>query len=82
VLVEAGPSSALALYDEPVAVDELWLSIFAGPALPGAARGGAFLPAERIAALFGPPAAEAARDEPSGRWLFRLYLRRAKGPAR
>lgn len=41
--VEAGPSSALSLYDPPVLIDRLWLSRYRAPSLPEAVRGGAFL---------------------------------------
>jgi riboflavin biosynthesis pyrimidine reductase len=67
--VEAGPATALALYDAPVAVDELWLSVFEGPLPPGVA-GAPFLDAARLDRIM-PCAAPARRIvEPSGPWRF------------
>jgi riboflavin biosynthesis pyrimidine reductase len=71
--IEAGPSTSLALYKDPFAVDELMLSIYLEPTLPAAVRGPAFLSPARIAATLGSAPRGHASREASGRWLFRRY---------
>jgi len=75
MLVEAGPSTALSLYDDPLAVDALWLSRFLEPTLAPALRGGPFLGPERLASLFARHSAPERRREESGRWCFQRYAR-------
>jgi len=85
VTVEAGPSTTLPLYDEPVAVDELMLSVFHGPSLPEPARGAPFLDRSQLRRLMGAGTEPYAVDEPSGRWTFARYRRRGSSdgaPAR
>jgi len=77
VLVELGPSTSRLLYRRPCRVDELLLAEYRGPAPPAEVLGGAFLDAERIEALLGPPRARCAREEPSGPWRFTRYRRAA-----
>jgi riboflavin biosynthesis pyrimidine reductase len=76
VLIEAGASSAAALYRPPGLVDELLLSVYCASALPGEARAGAFVSEPEIEgaglALVSESAPEAERD----RWIFRRYCRR------
>lgn len=87
ILIEAGPSTANALYDDPVAVDELLLSVYRGGDLPATVRGGPSVAPARLAELFGVEAAQRVmRDRPSdGRagqpspddsWSFWRLLRR------
>lgn len=75
VSIEAGPSVAVPLYDDPMVVDEAMISVFLGPLAPEA-RGGRFLdPAaieERMRLAGGPTRV----DEVSGPWTFSRYLRR------
>lgn len=78
VAVEAGPTTALALYQEPLALDELMLSLYLEPSLPEPARGPRLLPLERIEALLAPASEPLASPEASGRWLFKRYCRRTK----
>lgn len=85
ISIEAGPSTSRRLYDEPLAVDELLLSVYEEAQLSPAVRGGDFLPVGEIEALF--PAASSgdgwtARGrkgrevkEPSGQWSFHRFLR-------
>jgi len=82
VAVEAGPTTALALYDAPLAVDELILSHFDEPALAVEAQGPAFLEPSRLEALLRPAGAPHSAVEPSGRWSFRRWLRREAGDER
>lgn len=72
VLIEAGPSTSLPLYDAGL-VDELMLSVFEGEPSPEAI-GKPFLPRARIEAFFGPPKSTARVDEPRGAWRFERYL--------
>jgi riboflavin biosynthesis pyrimidine reductase len=73
ILVEAGPSTASALYQPPVAVDELLLSVFHG-ALPARAQAGDFVSPARIRACL-PRASTALADQPSDSWQFLRFLR-------
>lgn len=76
VCVEAGPSSSAALYDAPLAVDELMLSVFRGERIDDSVRGGRFVAADRLAEHFTERHACECREE-SGTWLFRRLVRRA-----
>lgn len=79
IALEAGPSAALPLYEEPVAVDELWLSRLLEPELPAGLAGGAFPAEERLAALFPDRSPPAAAWEESGRWSFQGLRRPLRG---
>jgi len=74
ISIEAGPRSALQLYEAPLAVDELMLSVYEEPDLPPAAQGAPFLAPERIAQLL-PHVSAPTR---SGGWRFE---RRTRAPA-
>ena len=73
VSVEAGPSTASALYDAPSVVDELLLSVFDGRVVDG--QLGGLLPDERR--LLGDRRCVAAqrRSEASGAWRFQRWVR-------
>ncbi len=74
VSIEAGPRTAVPLYDPPLAIDVLALSVFVGPLDP-VARGGAF-PSEAGLASAGLRRVSAARrDEASGGWRFERWVR-------
>ena len=77
ILVEAGPTTALSLYDEPLAVDALWLSRFEEPSLAEGLRGVRFLGPEELAARFSRRSAPVHAVEESGRWSFQRYARGA-----
>ena len=80
VLIEAGPSTAAALYPAPSTpaaaggpwIDELLLSRFEGSLAP-AAEGPAFVPEETIRARLGSPVSSVRIEEPSGPWRFERY---------
>ena len=74
VSIEAGPSSTADLYQPPLAVDELMLSVFEEHALPEALRAGRFLGEARLDDLF-PHREGTTRLEGSGCWSFRRYWR-------
>lgn len=69
VAIEAGPSTSRAVYDPPVAVDELLLSIYRAPELPEGVRGGELLGLPALGRLF-PERSECTREEESGMWSF------------
>ena len=79
ISVEAGPTVAVPLYDEPSQIDELLLSVFEGK-IPKEARGGYFLDvatlAEKLELCGGPTTVE----EPSGRWTFSRWRRESWEP--
>lgn len=75
VCIEAGPSSSRDLYDEPIAVDELMLSVFLGPAIEDPVRGAAFVDPRQLARHF-LDLHTCERLEESGPWLFRRLVRR------
>lgn len=78
VLIEAGPSTSLPLYDAGH-VDELMLSVFEGDPSPEAV-GKPFVSPGRIEALFGPPQSTARVDEPSGSWRLQRYVANRNRP--
>ena len=69
VAIESGPSTARALYDEPLAVDELMLSICRTPLLPEGARGAELFDLSVLDRLF-EQRSECTREEESGTWSF------------
>jgi riboflavin biosynthesis pyrimidine reductase len=74
--VEAGPSTASALYDEPLAVDELMLSIFEGQDVPEAARGAPLRSREQLEERLGAARSELVVEEASGPWRLARFSRR------
>jgi riboflavin biosynthesis pyrimidine reductase len=70
ITIEAGPTTARKLYDEPARVDELWLATYAGAAPPSDAIGEPFLEDARLAATLPDASAQSTRVEPSGPWHF------------
>ena len=75
VCVEAGPSSALAVYDAPVVVDELLLSVYAEEALAPDLIAGPFPAWRDLEQVFGAARSDVSRIEESGRWRFLRYCR-------
>ena len=71
ILLEAGPSTTRAFYEEDAAapLDELLLSRFEGT-IPEAAEGPPFVSAEARQALLGAARSSCVVEEPSGRWIF------------
>lgn len=76
VSIEAGPTSARALYDVPVAVSSLWLSRFEGDVV-SEARGEPFIADDVLEARLGNALSDVRIVEPSGTWRFRRYTRAA-----
>ncbi|MDG2303543.1 MAG: dihydrofolate reductase family protein [Candidatus Binatia bacterium] len=75
ICVEAGPSTAGSLYDAPVVVDELLLSVYEEAPLPPALDAGPFLSSAALAERLGPPVSAVSRREASGLWQFRRFCR-------
>jgi riboflavin biosynthesis pyrimidine reductase len=77
ISIEAGASTSANLYNDPLAVDELLLSVFEG-ALASNMRAGALpsLPQLRRLLPAGPPPFEL--QEPSGSWRFHRLLRASR----
>lgn len=75
ISVEAGPSTARRLYEPPVAVDELLLSVCEAPEIPGDARGGAFLDAVELGRIFSRLSAPYRVAAGDGEWSFQRFLR-------
>jgi hypothetical protein len=73
--VELGPSASAALYQPPIAIDELWISTYLEPGLAAELQGGAFLSPRALRSLLGEPVATAVRSEVSGRWSYARYRR-------
>lgn len=74
LLLEAGPSTTRPFYAAQAGtrVDELLLSRFEG-AIPEAAEGPAFVPAEARAARFGAACTSCVVEEERGRWTFERF---------
>lgn len=73
VSIEAGPSTARALYADPALVDELWLSEFLEADLNHVLRGPIVFPGVPGGVSLRPTGAPALRDETSGRWRFSRF---------
>jgi riboflavin biosynthesis pyrimidine reductase len=71
IAIEAGPATALELYDAPLAIDELMLSIYEASALPDGVAGPPFLSPDRLAELL-PRASRGSRE---GDWRFERRTR-------
>lgn len=74
IAVETGPSTSRELYDPPVLVDELLVSVYEG-ALDEALQGGTFLSQEDLEARFAQPEPSFRVRSKGGCWSFRRYLR-------
>jgi riboflavin biosynthesis pyrimidine reductase len=75
IVIEAGPSSSRTLYESPVVVDELMLSIYSGSQLPRSVRGKPFMSVQQLGLLFPLAARTYPSEEESGPWVFRRYKR-------
>lgn len=78
ILIEAGPSTASALYDPPARVQHLLLSRCEAPLDPRAL--GRALPADAVLFAGLSCVSEHALTEPSGPWRFQHWLRSAPRP--
>ena len=76
VSIEAGPSTSRTLYDDPLAIDELFLSVYAERSLDPRVRGGPLLSHAALTALLPNATAPVEVREPSGRFCFSLLRAR------
>ena len=77
ISIEAGPTTSLTAYKEPVEVQEILYSVYHEAALPEKARGPIFLCLDELKAKGFEEANRVARQEPSGRWSFIRLVRRS-----
>jgi riboflavin biosynthesis pyrimidine reductase len=75
VVIEAGPSTSRQLYEPPVAVDELMLSVYRQPRLVSTARGPLFFSPQELALFFPKARSNHSLKEESGQWSFHRYRR-------
>lgn len=78
--VEAGPRVSMPLYDDPLAIDELMLSVFEGELDPKA-RGAVFHDEATLLSRLERVGGPTAVDEPSGRWVFSRLRNSRRGTA-
>ena len=76
ITVENGPSSSAALYEPPVAVDEVLLTIFEEAELDERARGEPWPAFERLPEFFARPHPPVRLRSVSGNWRFERFRRR------
>jgi hypothetical protein len=79
--VEAGPQTALPLYQAPALVDELWLSTYLGSTVATSVVGPAFLDGASLEAAFPEYTPPFEVMEPSGPWQFQRFTRVAQSRA-
>ena len=80
ITIEAGPTTARALYEEPPAVDELWLATYCGEPPANKAIGEPFTPDARQTAALPHASVPSTRLEPSGPWRFERRTRAGAAP--
>ena len=78
ITLEAGPTTARELYDEPAGVDELWLSTYCGERPPESVIGEPLVPDALLAAALPNGSEPSSRAEPSGRWRFERRWRSSR----
>ena len=74
VSIEAGATTSAAFYEDPIAVEELMLSLYRGEKLPDSVRGPRFEAAALLDTAFR-CIAEGSVEESSGPWRFARYRR-------
>lgn len=70
ITIEAGPTTARALYEAPVAVDELWRASYRGPRPDDGVIGESFASDARCEAALPLGTRPVVREEASGAWSF------------
>ncbi|MCR9166469.1 MAG: dihydrofolate reductase family protein [Nannocystaceae bacterium] len=79
IAIEAGPSTARALYAEPSIVDELSWSQYCGPDLAHELRGRVVFPESPDAGTLRQTAPAVTLEESSGKWRFSRHVRTPPG---
>ncbi len=75
ISVEAGPSVSRQLYEPPVTVDELLLSVYDAPQIPAGVRGDPFLDAGELVHVFSRASLPYRVATADGEWSFQRFLR-------
>lgn len=75
IVIESGLSTSRSLYETPVLLDELMLSIFSGSRLPKSVKGKHFSSVPQLGLIFPLAGSTYQSDEASGRWIFRRFTR-------
>ncbi len=78
VSIEAGPSTSRSLFDAPLALDELLLSVYESPELDPRSQGDPFISLNVLQTLM-PQVSMSRHQDASGQWAFRR-LRRGHVP--
>ena len=73
--IEAGPSTSRQLYEPDLLVDELLLSVFEAPRIPGSVEGGFFLPRPDLFRLFSHVSDPFGVVTADGSWNLQRFLR-------
>ncbi|MGB5812786.1 MAG: hypothetical protein WBG86_19790 [Polyangiales bacterium] len=74
VSIEAGPSTAIQLYDPPTLVNELLLSVYLGKSLDERAKGSPLIALERLRGRFRSETSSTHRSQ-RGHWSFHRFSR-------
>jgi riboflavin biosynthesis pyrimidine reductase len=77
ISIEAGPTTSLTAYKEPVAVQEILYSVYHEAELPEKARGPIFLGLDDLKTKGFQEVTRVTRQEQSGRWSFIRLVRRS-----
>jgi riboflavin biosynthesis pyrimidine reductase len=75
IVIETGLSTSRSLYETPVLLNELMLSIYSGSRLPKSAKGKHFSSVPQLGLVFPLAGSTFQSDEESGRWIFRRFTR-------
>ena len=75
IVIESGLSTSRSLYEPPVLLNELMLSIYSGSRLPRSVKGEHFSSVPQLGLIFPLAGSTFQSDEESGRWIFRRFTR-------
>jgi riboflavin biosynthesis pyrimidine reductase len=75
IVIETGPTTSRSLYEPPVVINELMLSVYSGRSLPHSVHGKAFFSLQDLGLVFPMAGSTFISEEESGRWVFRRYTR-------
>lgn len=73
ISIDAGPTAANALHDDPLLIDEVFLAVYEGGLGPEL-LGPPFVSQQHMTERFVPASAKANVDEPSGPWSFQRFV--------
>lgn len=75
IVIESGLSTSRSLYETPVLLNELMLSIYSESRLPRSVKGRHFSSVPQLGLIFPLAGSTYQSDEESGRWIFRRFTR-------